>query len=113
MNPTRSFFLMWFDGYNPRKWMEDHCLASNRRIEMDWMTFFYRIAAEDQASPVNFASMFGIYNRACTGSPSTKCSTSQSIAWQDLDGSAVTHCGATDARYVRFITQALDSGVAY
>jgi hypothetical protein len=105
---------VWFDAYSPALWMETNCFASNRGVEMDWMNFYYRVAAESASTPVSFTQIFGIYNRACTGNPATKCD-NQTVSWSGLSSSALTHFGGSTSNpyYRQFTDWGSDSGVAY
>ena len=81
---------------------------------MDWMTFYYRVAAESESTPVSFTHIFGIYKRACTGSSGTKCS-GQTVSWSGLDASAQAYFGgsSTNPSYLQFAGWGVDSGVAH
>jgi hypothetical protein len=101
-----------FDAFNPNLWMEDHCLASDQGVEMDWLNFYYRVAAESESNPVGFSDIFSIYELACTGSAGTKCNR-QVVSWSALDSAASSHFGASNAQFIAFDTMGTTTGVAH
>ena len=70
----------------PFLWMNEHCSSSsaNRGIELDWMGFYWEMHTKGGVnSAYAWADFNEVYRRACTGSPSVKCS-GQAVAWSQL-----------------------------
>jgi hypothetical protein len=92
------------------RWMESICPATSRGVELDWLSFFYRVSAESAPNYTSFAQLYDIYRLACAfeGTPSN-CG-GQDVAWETLRTSALAYYGGSTSnpRYVRF----RDTGVA-
>jgi hypothetical protein len=97
--------------YVASSWMEiNNCAAPSKGIEMDWYRFYSRISTSSSANFTTFPQLFEIYKRACTGSPTTKCS-GQTVTWFPLLSAASNEFGGTsDARYIRFRNTGIDNG---
>jgi hypothetical protein len=96
------------DAFGHARWMSNHCAAAGKGTEWDWLTFYFSLASSSSANNTPFSTLFAIYNRACTGSATTRCS-NQAVGWATLQSAAQAHYGASDSRFIRF----RDGGVIY
>jgi hypothetical protein len=55
------------DGFNPQRWRINHCNETNKGVEWDWESFFYKVSAEYAANPVTFYNLFDLYWYTCGG----------------------------------------------
>jgi len=76
---------------NAVKWRKRYCYDSNDAnagVEWDWMTFFWNIHWPNTALPslrrTSMADYYELKMRACTGSPTGKCTSSHTITYKKL-----------------------------
>jgi hypothetical protein len=95
------------------RWMESFCTAEGRGVELDWVTFFYRVSAEFAPNYTPFTKLFDIYRRTCSGNTTTNCTATQDPQWAGLLANALALYGgsSSDPRFVRFRDTGIGEGV--
>jgi hypothetical protein len=98
--------------FNEYRWMENFCPAEGRGVELDWLTFFYRVSSEGAPNYTSFKRLWDIYRRTCTGSTTGNCS-GQEVQWGNLLANALAYYGgsSTNPSFVRFRNTGMTQGV--
>jgi len=113
-----------YEGFNPVKWMENHCSGgpnwTGMGTEWDWLTFRYNIASRDRTNRTMSTDVNGIMNRACLGYPG--CDSNWSLPPGQYDGYTESIVDAArnwyggsygDPRYQRFQQAGVNHGIAH
>jgi hypothetical protein len=73
-----------FDVLDAPQWRNSECPATNKGVEMDWMTFFYALTMEYTSDSVPMNDIFEVYRTACGSGTPVKCS-NVILNWSSLD----------------------------
>lgn len=88
------------------RWMENHCLASSRGVEWDWMNFFWNWHTVT-ADKVTMAEIYDVIRGACGG----WCDPGDQIGWNSMVGAAFSKWGWGSAKYNYFLSTGDNTGV--
>jgi hypothetical protein len=88
------------------KWMETHCLQTNRGVELDWMQYFYYTHTKT-AAKLSFADFETVFKTACGGN---RCN-GQAPTWANLQTAANTSFGVNSPKANHFATSGDSRGV--
>lgn len=89
-----------------QKWMSNHCAASTRGTEWDWMNHYRRVANKDGYSFTDFKNL---YTAACGNS---SCSNKQ-VTWFATSAAAVAVFGNNSVKANAWATQSNNFGVNF
>ena len=79
-------------------------------VEWDWLRFYYMVTPRRGSYHItNFAGLYEIYRRACTGNPETPCA-GQAPTWNDILNSAFVTLNPS-GRFQAFSDQGYLQGV--
>ena len=89
-----------------QRWMANHCAASSRGTEWDWMNHYWRVSAKDG---YGFTDFQNLYKAACGG---TSCS-GKDVTWFATSAAAVATFGTNSAKAIAWSTQSNNFGINF